>query len=108
MMQKQRHVHWLLPVCICLLSLLALLLATPPSLTSAPAPDASVIPEGAQKSLVARVIVSNQQEITLIGPNSEISYIAAIALDCSPPFKFKATWEDDSGEPGEYETTLTL
>lgn len=53
-------------------------------------------------------IASSQQEIKLIGPCSEISYITGIALDCSPPFKFKVTWEDDSGVPGEYETTLTL
>ncbi len=49
----------------------------------------------------------SQQEITLIGPYSEISYIARITFGCRPPFKFKVTWEDDSGEPGEYETTLT-
>jgi len=48
-----------------------------------------------------------QQEITLIGRYSEISYIARITFGCRPPFKFKVTWEDDSGEPGEYETTLT-
>jgi len=53
-------------------------------------------------------IVSSQQEIGTIGPGSEISYIAAITNDCSPPFEFKVTWEDDSGEPGEYETTLTF
>ncbi len=53
-------------------------------------------------------IASGQQEIKLIGPNSETSYIAGITLDCSPPFKFKVTWKDDSGVPGEYETTLTF
>ncbi len=53
-------------------------------------------------------IASNQQEVTLIGPHSKISYTAAITFGCSPPFKFRATWEDDSGEPGEYETTLTF
>jgi len=53
-------------------------------------------------------IVSGQQEITLIGPYSEISYITGLSSDCSPPFEFKVTWEDDSGEPGEYETTLTI
>ena len=53
-------------------------------------------------------IASSQQEIGTIGPGLEISYIAAITNDCSPPFKFKVTWEDDSGEPGEYETTLTF
>lgn len=53
-------------------------------------------------------ITSSQQEIGTIGPGSEISYIAAITNDCSPPFEFKVTWEDDSGKPGEYETTLTF
>jgi len=53
-------------------------------------------------------IASGQEEIESIGPGSKISYIASITFDCSPPFKFKVTWEDDSGEPGEYETTLTI
>ena len=53
-------------------------------------------------------IVSNQQGIILICPDSEISYMAGITFGCSPPFEFKVTWEDDSGEPGEYETTLTF
>ena len=56
------------------------------------------------------VIASSKQEImeiTLIGPYSEISYAASIAFDCDSSFKFKVTWEDDSGVPGEYETTLT-
>jgi len=53
-------------------------------------------------------IVPDQQEIILIGPDSEISYMTGIKLGCSPPFEFKITWEDDSGEPGEYETTLTF
>ena len=55
-----------------------------------------------------RAIASSDQEITLIGPGSEILYTVGITFDCSPPFKFKVTWEDDSGEPGEYETTLTI
>jgi len=53
-------------------------------------------------------IVHDQQEITLIGPDSEISYMTDINFDCSPPFEFKVTWEDDSGIPGKWETTLTL
>lgn len=95
MMQKQRHVHRLLPVCICLLSLLALLLATPPSSTSAPAPDASVIPEGTQKSLVARVIdgdtieLEDGRKVRLIGvdtpetvhPQKEVEYYGKEASD---------------------------
>ena len=51
--------------------------------------------------------IRSQQEIILISPHSKISYMADIKLSCSPPFEFKVTWEDDSGEPGEYETTLT-
>ena len=53
-------------------------------------------------------IASSQQEIILIGPYSEISYMAGITFGCSPPFEFKVTWEDNSGVPGEYETTLTI
>jgi len=54
------------------------------------------------------VIDRDQQVITLIGSHSKISYMADIKLGRRPPFKFKVTWEDDSGEPGEYETTLTI
>jgi len=53
-------------------------------------------------------IASGQQEIKSIGPDSEISYITGLSSGCSPPFEFKVTWEDDSGEPGKYETTLTF
>ena len=42
-----------------------------------------------------------------IGPKSEIKYLAAIDGDCSPPFDLLVRWKDESGEDGEYETTLT-
>lgn len=94
-MQKQRHIHRLLPVCICLLFLLALLLATPPSSTSASTPDASVIPEGTQKSMVARVIdgdtieLEDGRKVRLIGvdtpetvhPQKEVEYYGKEASD---------------------------
>lgn len=58
------------------------------------------------------VIDRDQQVITLIdpqiGPHSKISYTTSITFVCNSSFKFKVTWEDDSGEPGEYETTLTI
>lgn len=51
-----------------------------------------------------------KEDALIIGPHSGISYIICITKDpgTSPPFEFKVTWEDDSGEPGEYETTLTI
>lgn len=54
------------------------------------------------------IIAYGQQEIILIGSYSEIWYKTGDMRYYSPPFKFKVTWEDDSGEPGEYETTLTI
>ena len=51
-----------------------------------------------------------KEDALIIGPHSGISYIMCITKDpgTSPPFEFKVAWEDDSGEPGKYETTLTF
>ena len=48
-----------------------------------------------------------KQEVRLIGSNSHISYIMALSTECGPPFELEATWDDDSGQPRQYETTLT-
>jgi len=50
----------------------------------------------------------NREEIRTIGPESEISYVMGLTFDCSPPFEFEATWDDDSGQQGRYATTLTF
>jgi len=49
-----------------------------------------------------------EEEAKTIGPESEISYCMALAFSCHPPFEFEATWSDDSGEPGHYETTVSF
>ena len=49
-----------------------------------------------------------EQETKLIGPESEISYCMEISFDCQPPFEFEVTWDDDSGQQGRYNTTLTF
>jgi len=49
------------------------------------------------------------QEVSLIGSGSGISYPLFIAMGGPrPPFEFMVTWDDDSGEPGRYSTTLTF
>jgi hypothetical protein len=53
-------------------------------------------------------VPQGQDEATVIGPNSEISYIMALHMSCHPPFKLAATWDDESGVQGRYATTLTF
>jgi hypothetical protein len=43
-----------------------------------------------------------------IGPMSEVSCILGLCFDCGPPFDIQVTWEDDSGEPRSYRSTLTF
>ena len=60
------------------------------------------------------VLSFKEEDSLTIGPHSEIPYVMSITLDMAkdpgklPSFEFKATWDDDSGEPGEYEKTLTI
>lgn len=60
------------------------------------------------------VLSFKEEDSLTIGPHSEIPYVMSITLDMAkdpgklPSFEFEATWEDDSGELGEYETTLTF
>jgi len=43
-----------------------------------------------------------------IGPASSVRFRLFTADQLKPPHKITMTWEDDSGEPGKYSTTLTL
>ena len=53
-------------------------------------------------------IPKNLNEVTEIGPHSAARYVLAIGMGHVPPWKFRVTWQDDSGTPGEYRTTLTV
>ena len=46
-------------------------------------------------------------EIRHVGPESSFRYTLAPTLETRPPAKIAIAWDDDSGEPGQYETTLT-
>jgi hypothetical protein len=43
-----------------------------------------------------------------IGPISDVRFVLAINDECMPPFDLDLTWQDDSGEAGNYKTTLTV
>jgi len=47
-------------------------------------------------------------EIKSVGPNSSIGYDLALNMGKYPPFEINITWEDNSGETGNYKTTLTI
>jgi len=55
-----------------------------------------------------RAAVNGDGKIDHIGPHSNATRLLALTLKCAPPFDFEASWEDDSGEPGYYRTTLTF
>lgn len=44
--------------------------------------------------------------LPVLGPRSRISYPLAITSACHPPFGLQIRWQDESGIPGFYETTL--
>jgi len=43
-----------------------------------------------------------------VGPTSAARFLLFTADQLRPPNRITITWEDDSGEPGKYNTTLTL
>ena len=43
-----------------------------------------------------------------LGPESEISCILGLHLQCQPPFNLKVMWDDDFSQNHVYETSLTL
>jgi hypothetical protein len=52
--------------------------------------------------------VSNDRLPDMVGANSEISCLLALAMGCTPPFDVDVTWDDDSGDGKRYKTTLTF
>jgi len=52
--------------------------------------------------------VRNDSPAKIIGPHSEATCLLHIADECAPPWKIEISWEDDSGEPGHYKSTLTF
>ena len=45
---------------------------------------------------------------TQVGPNSEVSCLLGVSMDCAPPFSIDVEWEDDSGKDRLYQGTLTF
>jgi hypothetical protein len=56
------------------------------------------------------VAVEGEGRISVIGAHSSVTRLLALSLspDCSPPFDLDIAWEDASGDPGRYQTTLTF
>jgi hypothetical protein len=44
----------------------------------------------------------------LIGPNSTVSCLLAVHMQCAPPFDIEISWEDDSGDAGSFKGVLTF
>ena len=53
-------------------------------------------------------IVPPERVVEQIGPQSSFRYNLRLGTGIEIPAQADITWEDDSGEPGEYSTTLTL
>jgi len=55
-----------------------------------------------------RAAVSGDEKISCIGARSHATMLLALTLGCAPPFEMEISWDDDSGEAGHYQTTLTF
>jgi hypothetical protein len=53
-------------------------------------------------------ILQTQSEVKQVGSESGFRYELAVTGGPKVPSKVEISWEDDSGEPGEYSTMLTL
>ncbi len=51
-------------------------------------------------------ILKGQRKITQIGPQSHFDYTLALTMGAPIPSRVQITWSDDSGEPGDYKTSL--
>lgn len=74
---------------------------------SSEARDVKVVLDG-KPLLEHPTILKNIKEITQVGPNTDFRYLLVLSTQGRPPSNIEITWEDDSGEPGKYSTTLTL
>jgi len=73
----------------------------------APARNVTVTIDG--KPVLERPAVPEAaREIRQVGPGSSFGYPLAITRGCHPPFEIDIAWEDDSGVPGQFKTTLTF
>ena len=52
-------------------------------------------------------IQEKTEEVRQVGPQSSFRYILAPTQSTRPPQRITIAWDDDSGERGHYETTLT-
>ena len=59
------------------------------------------------KKPLAKHEAGGDELASTIGPKSEVSCILMTHMMCAPPFGIEITWEDDSGEPRSYSSTLT-
>jgi hypothetical protein len=63
----------------------------------------------ADKTILEHPAVQNpREEVKHVGPQSSFKYEFSSGFMRDLPLKTKITWEDDSGELGEYSTMLTL
>jgi hypothetical protein len=53
------------------------------------------------------VAPKDHQDVRRVGEKSFFRYRLQIRHETKPPFDLELTWQDDSGEPGRYRTTLT-
>ncbi len=52
--------------------------------------------------------VQQDELVQMIGPHSNARYLLILTMQECPPYEIAITWQDRSGEPGEYRTTLTF
>jgi hypothetical protein len=55
-----------------------------------------------------RLVPRGVAEITKLGPGATISYLLAVTMGTNPVISVSLSWQDDSGEPGQWSSQLNL
>jgi hypothetical protein len=62
------------------------------------------------KSLAEHDVISlsEDEEVTMLGPGVDVRYIMAIVMGSPMRYDVRIEWEDDSGEPGRWRSQLRI
>ena len=55
-----------------------------------------------------RLILRGENEITMLGPGVQASYILAVTMGSAGLLNVKILWDDESGEPRQWESQLKV
>jgi hypothetical protein len=54
------------------------------------------------------ILLTPDEEVTMLGPGAEVRYIMAIAMGSPRRYDVRLEWEDNSGQPGRWRSQLRI